>query len=311
MARQIKSFERLLSLTKRLVASGKRARAVVIGADEPSYLSMIVRAADEGLIDPVLIGPQKEIDEGAQLNKLDLGKIPIVDLESRTDMITEAIRMVTEEQVDFLVRGNMTTGLMLARMFERPNGLRQAKNIISHLAIFEHELYPRLLLMSDGGVTVEPDIDQKIAIIQNALGVANLLGIDTPRVAMLAAVEVIYTAMPVTMEGAIIAKMADKGQIKNCYIDGPLSMDVALVPEVAAHKGVKSEVAGRADIIIAPNIETGNGTYKAMSMFGKAKTASVIVGGRVPIALASRCDTTENIFNSLVLASYIALSNKA
>jgi len=311
MAKQIKTFDQLLSHAKRLVISKKRAKAAVVGADEPSYLKMIVRAADEGLIDPVLIGPKKEIEEAARLNQLDIGKMPLIDLESRTDMISETIKMVTDNAVDFLVRGNMNTGLMLARMFERPNGLRRGKNIINHVAVFEHELYPRLLLMSDGGVAVWPDIDQKLAIIQNTVGIANILGVEMPRVAMLAAVEVIYTTMPVTTEGAVISKMADKGQIKNCHIDGPLSMDVALVPEVAEQKGVRSEVAGRADIIIAPNIETGNGIYKAMSMFAKAKTAGVIVGGKIPIAISSRCDTTDNIFYSLVLASFIALSNKA
>jgi phosphate butyryltransferase len=176
------------------------------------------------------------------------------------------------------------------------------------VAVFEHTLYPKLLLMSDGGVTVAPDINKKVSIIQNAVEVAGLLGVESPKVALLAAVEVIYTAMPVTMEAAVIAKMADKGQIKNCRIDGPLSMDVALIPEVARHKGVASEVAGDADILIAPNIETGSGIYKAMSIFAGAKTAGLIIGGRIPIALSSRCDNEENIFHSLALAALYSLS---
>jgi len=178
------------------------------------------------------------------------------------------------------------------------------------VAVFEHELYPKLLLMSDGGVTVAPDINKKLSIIKNAVQLARLLGVEAPKVALLAAVEVIYTAMPVTMEAAVISKMADKGQIKNCRIDGPLSMDVALVPEVAKHKGAVSEVAGDADILIAPNIETGNGIYKAMSLFAKAKTAGVIVGGRIPIALSSRCDNQENVFSSIVLGALCALNTK-
>ncbi len=310
MTEPIKTFDRLLSFTRRLVTAKKRARAVVVGADEPSYLKTVAHAAREGLLEPVLIGPKKSIEDLAELNHVDLGNMEIIDRDSRVDMIIEAVKLVGNGRADMLVRGNMTTGLMLARMFERPTDMRLGKNHVSHVAAFEHELYPRLLLMSDGGVTVMPDIDQKLAIIQNAVKIANLLGVNMPRVAVLAAVEVIYTAMPVTMDGAIIAKMQDKGQIKNCHIDGPLSMDVAVVPEVAEQKGVRSEVAGQADILIAPNIETGNGMYKAMSMFAHAATAGVIVGGRVPIALSSRCDSTENLLNSLVLSAYIALNSK-
>lgn len=310
MTEQIKSFDRLLSATKRIEIPKKRARVALVGADDASYLKIIIRAVAEGLTEPILIGPRKTIENIAKGNSLEIGFLPIIDRDSRSGMISEAVKLVTEDKVDFLIRGNISTGLMLARLFDRPTGMRIGKNIISHVALFEHELYPRLLIMSDGGVTVSPDIDQKLAIIQNAVGVANLLGIEMPRVAMLAAVEVIYTAMPVTMDGAVISKMQEKGQIKNCYIDGPLSMDVAVLPDVAKQKGATSEVAGQADILIAPNIETGNGIYKAMSMFAKAKTASVIVGGKVPIALSSRCDTTDSIFNSLVLASFIALNNK-
>ena len=214
MTEPVKSFEQLLSLTKRLAISRKWARAALIGANEPSYLKMVVRAAAEGLIDPLLIGPRKEIEESARLHNLDIGKMPFVDLGSRTDMISEAIKLAVDDRIDFLVRGNMSTGLMLARMFERPCGLRVGKNLVSHVAVFEHELYPRWLFMTDGGVNIAPGVDQKLALIQNAVGVARLLGVDMPRVAMLAAVEVIYTAMPVTMEGAVIARMADKGQIK-------------------------------------------------------------------------------------------------
>jgi phosphate butyryltransferase len=307
---QITSFSQLLSFTKRLVISKNRARAALIGADEPSYLKMMMRASEEGLVDPILIGPKNDIESFAAMHELSLDTAEIINLESRVDMVTEAIKLSTGGRVDFLVRGNMTSGLMLARMFERPTGVRVGDNHVSHVAVFEHEIYPRFLIMSDGGVTVVPDIDQKLAIIQNAVGVANLLGVEMPRVGVLAAVEMVYSAMPVTLDGAVLSKMQDNGQITNCYIDGPLSMDVAVVPEAAEQKGVNSKVAGQADIIIAPNIETGNGIYKAMSMFARAKTAGVIVGSRVPIAVASRCDSSENIFNSLVMASHIALINK-
>ena len=179
--------------------------------------------------------------------------------------------------------------------------------MVNHVAVFEHLKYPRLLLMADGVVNVSPDIKRKLSIIDNAVKVANRLGVDKPKVAMLAAVEVIYPGMKVTEEGAVISKMVDKGQIKNCFIDGPLSMDVATVPEVAESKGVRSEVAGQADILIAPNIETGSGIYKAMALFVKAKTAGILTGGTVPVAMPSRCDSPNNIFYSLMLGSYLSL----
>jgi len=308
VAGKIKNFDQLFTRTKKTAADNKPVRTVIIGADHPSYLKMAHRAANDNIIAPVLIGPQKSIEACAEKAGIDIGPYTVVSCESKVEAVTEAVKLIGNGEVDLLVRGNISTGLMLARLFERPTGLRADNILISHVAVFEHELYPKLFLMSDGGVNVAPDIDKKQAIIQNAVLVANRLGVDMPKVALLAAVEVIYSAMPVTMEAAVISKMSDKGQISNCIVDGPLSMDVALVPEAAAQKGAKSEVAGNADIIIVPNIETGNGVYKAMSIFCRAKTAGIIVGGKIPITLSSRCDTEENIFNSLILGAWYSLN---
>jgi len=310
MSEPIKNFDQVLARTKELAKQTGPVRTVLVGADDPIHLTSIVRAADEKIIDPILIGSENEIMEIAGEAGVDISGLQLIASDSRVGSVAEAVKLIGDDRVDLLVRGQIDPGLMLARLFERPTGLRSDNHLISHVAVFEHELYPKLLLMSDGGVTVAPDINKKLSIIKNAIQLARLLGVETPKVALLAAVEVIYTAMPVTMEAAVISKMADKGQIKNCRIDGPLSMDVALVPEVAKHKGAVSEVAGDADILIAPNIETGNGIYKAMSLFAKAKTAGVIVGGRIPIALSSRCDNQENVFSSIVLGALCALNTK-
>lgn len=310
MSETIKSFGQLLTQAKILAGNSGSVRAALIGADDPIHLRSIIRAAGEGIIDPIIIGPKVAIDDMANKAGMDIGRLNLIACDSRVSSVAEAIKLISENRVDMLVRGRISTGLMLARLFERPTGLRWDSRLISHVAVFEHELYPKLLMMSDGGVTVAPDINKKLSIIQNAVEVAGLLGVEMPKVALLAAVEVIYTAMPVTMEAAIISKMADKEQIKNCRIDGPLSMDVAVVPEIARQKGVVSEVAGDADILIAPNIETGNGIYKAMSMFARAKTAGIIVGGKIPITLSSRCDSEENVFHSLVLGALYSLNRK-
>ncbi len=310
MSETIKSFDQLLARAKALAGKSGAVRAALIGADDPIHLASMARAAKEKIIDPVLIGPQKAVEEIAENAGIDLAGLNLIACDSRVSSVAEAVKLIAGGRVDLLVRGHISTGLMLARLFERPTGLRWNQHLISHVAVFEHELYPKLLLMSDGGVTVAPDINKKVSIIRNAVEVAGLLGVESPKVALLAAVEVIYTAMPVTMEAAVISKMADKGQIKGCRIDGPLSMDVALVPEVARHKGAVSEVAGDADILIAPNIETGTGIYKAMSIFAGAKTAGVIIGGRIPIAFSSRCDNEENVFNSLVLGALYSLGRE-
>lgn len=310
MGETIKSFKQLLAQAKSLAGNSGPVRAALIGADDPIYLRSIIRAAKDDIIDPVVIGPKAAIEDIANKAGVDLGELNPIACDSRVSSVAEAVKLIAENKVDLLVRGRISTGLMLARLFERPTGLRSDHRLISHVAVFEHELYPKLLLMSDGGVTVAPDINKKLSIIQNAVGLAGLLGIEIPKVALLAAVEVIYTAMPVTMEAAIISKMADKGQIKNCRIDGPLSMDVAVVPEVARQKGAVSDVAGDADVLIAPNIETGNCIYKAMAMFAKAKTAGIIVGGKIPITLSSRCDSEENVFHSLALGALYSLSGR-
>lgn len=310
MSEMVKNFEQLLSRAESLAAQARPVRAAVIGADDPSHLRSIARAVEAKIIDPILIGPQKDIEGIADKTGIDISGLDLIACDSRAGSVAEAVKLIADDRVDLLVRGHISAGFLLARLFERPTGLRWDHHLISHVAVFEHEQYPKLLLMSDGGVTVAPDINKKLSIIRNAVEVAGLLGVEIPNVALLAAVEVIYTAMPVTMEAAVISKMADKGQIKNCRVDGPLSMDVALVPEVAKHKGAVSEVAGNADILIAPNIETGTGIYKAMSLFAKAKTAGIIVGGRIPIALSSRCDSEDNVFYSLVLGALNALNKE-
>jgi phosphate butyryltransferase len=310
MSESIKSFDQLLTQAKTLAGDNGPVRAALIGADDPIHLRSIVRAVGAGIIDPIIIGPKAAIEDIANKAGIDAAGLNLIACDSRVSSIEEAIKLISENRVDMLIRGRISTGLVLARLFERPTGLRWDNRLVSHVAVFEHELYPKLLMMSDGGVTVAPGIDQKLSIIQNAVEVAGLLGVEMPKVALLAAVEVIYTAMPVTMEAAIISKMADKKQIKNCRIDGPLSMDVAVVPEIARQKRVVSEVAGDADILIAPDIETGNGIYKAMSMFARAKTAGIIVGGKIPITLSSRCDGEENVFHSLVLGGLYSLSRK-
>lgn len=310
MSEQIIRFDQLLARSLSLASQKGKVRAALMGADDPPHVEALLKAAKEGLVAPILIGPQKTVERIVVQYGFPPDQLTIIDSDNHSHTIATAVRMASENSVDLLIRGSVTTVGVLNRLFGKNSGFRIGKNLVSYVSAFELPGYPRLLLLSDSAVNIAPDITHKIAIVQNALTVARLLGVDKPRVAMLAAVEVIYPAMPMTLDGAVISKMADKGQIKNCFIDGPLSLDVAVVPEVAKQKGVVSEVAGRADIIIAPNIETANSLYKAMAIMVKARTAGVVVGGKVPIAISSRCDTVDSMHNSLALGSLIALSSR-
>ncbi|MCP4568255.1 MAG: phosphate butyryltransferase [FCB group bacterium] len=306
MSEQIKSFDALLSTIKD--NKRKPVRTAVVGISDGDSLAAIVRAKKEGLISPLILGSKDKIEQYCIEAGIESSSISVLNCENKDDEAAMAAGLAGDRQVELLFCANIENSKFLGRLFDKSVGFRNGKRLISHVAVFEHEKYPRLLLMSDGVINVAPDINKKLKIIQNAVGLANMFGVAKPKVAMLAAVEVIYPGMPVTVEGAVISKMVDKGQIKNCLIDGPLSWDVATMPDVAREKGATSEVAGQADIVIAPNIETGNAIYKAMSMFVKARTAGLIVGGKIPLAVSSRCDNSDNIFYSLLLGSDAVMS---
>ena len=310
MADPIRNLDELQVRVRQMVVGKGKVRVALVGADDAPSLEALSRARGENLVEITLIGPQPAMREKVQQCGLSPDDFTLVDADTPDKAVAEAAALTRDGRNDFLIRGNIAARDLLAGLLKAEAGFRRGKATISHVAVFDHDNYPRLLLLSDAAVNVEPDINRKLAIIDNAVVVANRLSVAMPKVALLAAVEVIYPAMPVTMEEAVIAKMCDKGQIKNCRIDGPLSMDVAVLPEVARQKGAVSAVAGEANILIAPNIETGSGVYKAMALFSGAKTAGVVVGGRVPIAFPSRCDSAHNIYNSLTLAAFLSLSSR-
>lgn len=310
MKTPITKFTRLLDEALMLASEKGKVRAALMGADDPPHVEALVAASREGLVDPILIGPRKKIEAIVSRCGFAPDEQAIIESDSAPHTIATAVKLAMDHKVDLLIRGTVTTVAVMNRLFGKNADFRIGKNIVSHVAAFEHPKYPKLLLLSDAAVSPAPDLARKIAIVQNAVAAARLLGIEKPKVAILAAVEMIYPGMPVTLDGAVLAKLADRGQIKHCLIDGPLSLDVATVPEIAQLKGATSEVAGQADILIAPNIETANGIYKAMALMVKAKTAGIIYGGKVPIAISSRCDTVESMHNSLALGSLVALSGR-
>lgn len=309
MTGPISHFDQLLSRVRNLIHEKGKPRAAILGCNEKYVLEAIARANNDGMIDAELLGVSTDIKDKAQNANLNIDNLNVIEAGSLEQAIGICIDKVNKREIDFILIGNLEK---LANRVELLNGLSRllpGSKSISHVALFELPDYPRFLLMSDGFINVAPDIKRKFDIIKNAVKISNILGSVMPKVALLAAVEVVYPGMRVTEESAAISKMAADGQIKDCLIDGPLSFDVATVPKVARQKGSLSEISGQADILIAPNVETGNGIYKAMSIFVKAKGAGAIMGGDIPVTVSSYCDGSENIFYSLALGAYMALHN--
>lgn len=302
----IDSFNTLENNLSSRDKDARMPRAVLIGADDLAHLEAVAKAAKANIVRPLLLGPQERIKKLAADNHLDISKLKILNAESPDDIVSKAAGLIREEQIDLAIIGNIGTSILMTGLFDRSVGFKADKKRISHLAILELESYHKLLMVTDGAVNSEPGLNSKIEITQNAVEVARKLGIAKPKVGLLAAVEVIYPAMPVTMEAAVISKMADKGQIKNCYIDGPISLDVATDQNVAVQKRALSDVSGDADILVAPNIETALGLYKSVVLYAQAKTAGVVVGGKIPLCLSSRCDNADNVFNSILLGCFLA-----
>ena len=310
MAETITGFDQLLSATAKQHGQTLPLRAAVVLPDAPAVLQAVRRTMAQGLIKPFLLIDRATLAKSTAGSGMCPDEFDIIPSESPEDAVTMGAKMALDHKADLLVFGTDENFAAVSYLARPENGFVSAKGLLGHVGLLEHRKYPRLLLLTDSFVHPIPDINQKIGLIQNAAAVARALGVGVPKVAVLAAVEVVYPGMIATTDGAILAKMSDRRQIPGCTVDGPLSMDCATVMEVARDKGVVSEVAGAADILLAPDMETANSTYKAMSMVVRAGAAGVIVGGWVPVAFPARCDSSDNIFNSILAAVFLACRNK-
>ncbi len=295
----IKSFKELHDATsEKIKNNGARSVGIIYPTDK-KYIDAIRKTVDEGYIKPTLIGPK------AIIRKLSTD-FEITDAPDTKQACQIAIEKASNGEFDFLLKCNINTRDFVDLLYDDQSGFVTKKTVLSHIAVIQTERYHKLMFVTDGGVTPEPNAAQLINIVQNATKVCNKLGNELPKAGLMAAVEAIYPAIQTTMLEAAIAKMSDRGQIKNVLIDGPLSFDVAIKTEVAKSKGItNSKVAGDTDIFAMSNMETANGTYKAMVMYVKAKAASVLYGANIPIASPSAVDTSDNIFNSIILGAYL------
>lgn len=304
---QIHDYEQIAQRV-RLSESGRKPKAALILPCDDDMLKMFVEAVTAGLIDPVILGDQQLV--GKQISALgapfeDVRHVDVKDIETT---YRAAVKMAVSGKLDLLVCGTVTPVDLLRILLDKGAGFVGGENTLSHVAAMKPDLYAKLLFVTDAAVNMEPDLRCKLALTTNAVNVARRLGIRKPRVALIAAVEKVHPHMPATVDAAVIARMGDRGQIQNALVDGPLSFDVAVDPEAARAKGITdSLVAGQADILIAPNIETANGIYRAMSLYGRADVGGVIYGGKIPVVYNACSEPQANKLNSIVLGAALAV----
>lgn len=290
-----KNLEELLLAAREKPA----ARMAVAAAADAEVLQAVKLACSDGIIEPLLVGEKGAILEASREAELEVEDNWIFDCSEPEEIAARTMQLVSDGEADFLMKGLIGTSTLLRALLSKEYGLRRER-LLSHLSLMEMGR-ERLIIMTDGAMNIAPDLEKKAGIIANAAEVAHKLGLDKPRVAPLAAVENVNPDMPVTLEAAALSKMADRGQIKGVVVDGPLALDNAVDEKAARHKGIDSPVAGKADILLMPDIEAGNIFYKAMLYLGGYRAASIVVGARVPVVLTSRADDARTKLVSIAL----------
>ena len=285
------------------------AKTVVVHPCDETSLRGVVEAAEAGIIDPILVGPAAKIKATADQFKIEIGECALVDAPHSDAAAAKAVELIRESKGELLMKGSLHTDELMRAVTASATGLRTARRI-SHVFIMDVPTYSETLFITDAAINIFPDLDAKHDIIQNAVDLFNQVGLGTPRVAILSAVETITTKIPSTIEAAALCKMADRGQITGCILDGPLAFDNAIDPEAARIKGIKSEVAGRAQILVVPDLEAGNMLAKNLSFLAKADAAGIVLGARVPIILTSRADSVRSRMASCAAAVLYAAARR-
>jgi phosphate acetyltransferase len=291
-------------LIKRAAALPPIKMGVVHPCDAPS-LAGALAARDLGLISPVLIGPRSKIEAVAMAAGLSLAGIEIIDAPHSHAAAETAVALARHCKLDALKKGSLHTGELMEAVVDKQHGLRTDRRM-SHVFVLDVKTYPKPLLVTDAAINIAPTLDEKRDIVRNAVDLAHALGIVRPKVALLSAVEEVEAKIPSTIDAAALCKMADRGQIMGADLDGPLAFDNAISPEAARTKGIRSVVAGDADILVAPELDAGNILAKQLVFLGGAETAGLALGARVPIVLTSRADDVKARAASCALAQIFA-----
>jgi phosphate acetyltransferase len=294
-------YEQLLVRVRQL----EPVPTAVVHPCEASALRATLEAADKQLIAPTLVGPAAKIQEIAMREGITLGDTPIVDASHSHASAAKSVALVREGKAELLMKGSLHTDELLSAVVARETGLRTERRI-SHVFIMDIPTYHKVLIVTDAAINIAPTLEDKVHICQNAIDLAKLLGVKNPKVAILAAVETVNSKMQATLDAAALCKMADRGQITDGILDGPLAFDNAISKEAARVKGITSKVAGDPDILLVPDLESGNMLAKQLSFLANADSAGLVLGARVPIILTSRADSVRSRIASCAVAAMVA-----
>jgi len=289
---------------ERLIARAKQvppAKTMVVHPCDESSLRGAAEAAGAGIIVPVLVGPVAKITAAARAHGVDIKAFELVDAPHSEAAAAKAVELVQQGKGELLMKGSLHTDELMRAVTSKTGGLRTARRI-SHVFVMDVPTYAETLFITDAAINIFPDLDAKRDIVQNAIDLFRDVGLGTPRVAILSAVETVTSKIPSTIDAAALCKMADRGQITGGLLDGPLAFDNAIDPEAAKIKGIKSPVAGRAQILVVPDLEAGNMLAKNLSFLAKADAAGIVLGARVPIILTSRADSVRTRLASCAVA---------
>ncbi|UOE95950.1 phosphate butyryltransferase [Alkalihalobacillus sp. LMS39] len=276
----------------------------IAAADNDDIFSVVKDALQYNLASFCLFGNEEKLTTLQQHYKLPDEQIRFFPTKDEKESAHEAVKLIHEGGASILMKGHVPSSVLLKAALHSEYGLRTGK-VLSHVAVFDVPTYERPLFLTDSAMNVTPSLEEKVGIIENAVSVARTMGLSLPKVAPIAAVEVVNPKMPSTVDAALLTQMNRRNQIKHCLIDGPLALDNAISIEAAERKGIQSDVGGRADILLVPNVEMGNTLYKSLVYFAKAEVGGFITGGKVPIVLTSRTDTKQNKLYSLALALHV------
>lgn len=296
-----KSFEALLELAQK---KGPKKVAVAVAQDK-DVLSAVKNATLLKVATPILVGDKDKILAVAKEIDFDLNNIEVIHEEDGTMACRIATELVSSGKADVLMKGLIDTSVIMKQVLDGDIGLRTG-NVISHVAVFDVPTYHKVFIVTDAAMNISPDLNQKKQIIENAVVLAKSLDIECPKIAVLAAKEKVSPKMEATVHAKELSDMNKRGEIEGCLVDGPFALDNAVSKESAILKGIDSEVAGDADILLAPDIDAGNVLYKALTFLANAKSAGLIVGTKAPIVLTSRADNEEAKLNSIALAVLMA-----
>ena len=295
-------IKKLADIVVEARAKGRKKMAVAYGQDSHT-LEAVYNAYQEGLVEPIIFGEKAVIEQICAEHNIDASVFTIVDEKSDVKCVNLAVQAVVKGEADVLMKGLVSTDKYMRGILNKEAGLFPPKGVLSHVSVIEMPVYPKLLIVSDIAVIPQPDLTQKMKMIGYLANTANVLGIKTPKIACIAPSELVAPKIPSSAEGALLAKMADRGQLGNVIVDGPLSLDVALFKEVAEHKKVKgAPIAGDPDCLLFPNLESGNVFFKASSHLCHGELAAMVVGTNKPCVLTSRGDSSQSKLYSIALA---------